>query len=394
MTRTAVIIGAGIAGPAAALALQKAGIDPVICERHPAGAEGVGAFLTLASNGLDALDVIGARGPATVASFPTPAITLRSHTGKALGTISTGRSGPLEMASRTIRRGDLYRALIETARGRGIEILHDRRLVGIAQGEDEVEARFADGTTAAGQMVIGCDGVDSTVRRLIDPEAPAPSFAGLLNTGGYATGIKVDCAPGTYEMIFGRRGFFGFVAAPGGEVWWFANLPSTSEEADGRAGLSARLRECFAEDAGPAEAIIGATEELLPLTAVHSLPHLPAWHRGRSLVIGDAAHAPTPSSGQGASLAIEDAVALALCLRGVDDPAAAFARFEALRRKRVEKIIRWAARVNSSKAAGPVGRVLRDAMMPTILRLTADSRSQREVFEYHLDWDAPAPVAA
>jgi 2-polyprenyl-6-methoxyphenol hydroxylase-like FAD-dependent oxidoreductase len=80
------------------------------------------------------------------------------------------------------------------------------------------------------------------------------------------------------------------------------------------------------------------------------------------IVVGDAAHAPSPTSGQGASLSIEDAVVLAKCLRDLPSPQQAFDAFEATRRPRVERIIKAAARINNSKAAGPVGRVVRDAM--------------------------------
>jgi 2-polyprenyl-6-methoxyphenol hydroxylase-like FAD-dependent oxidoreductase len=131
----------------------------------------------------------------------------------------------------------------------------------------------------------------------------------------------------------------------------------------------------------------------MALSPIHSIPHLPAWHNGRMIVIGDAAHAPSPTSGQGASLSVEDAVVLAKCLRDLPSPQAAFARFEAARRSRVERIIKWAARINNNKAAGPIARVLRDAMLPTILNMTADSKALRQTYDYHIDWDAPTPVA-
>ena len=97
------------------------------------------------------------------------------------------------------------------------------------------------------------------------------------------------------------------------------------------------------------------------------------------IVVGDAAHAPSPTSGQGASLSIEDGVVLAKCLRDLPSTDAAFARFEALRRPRVERIIKAAARINNSKAAGPVARVFRDAMMPLFLRMAARSGLGRDV---------------
>jgi FAD-dependent urate hydroxylase len=395
--RQAIVIGGGIAGPATAMALQKAGIESVVYEAHPTAADGIGAFLTVASNGVDALHVLGAHQAVLAAGFPTPEITLRSHTGKRLGTTRTGRAGDDETVSRTIRRADLYRILHDEAAARGIPIERGKRLVDAVEAGDGVRAMFADGSEAHADVLVGADGVHSTVRRVIDPTAPPPRYGGLVNTGGYATGVPVHAVPGSYEMIFGRRAFFGYVVAPGDDVWWFANVPRGGEPT--RAELASetrpdRLLEHFADDAGPATGLIRATPALLAAGPVHSIPRLAAWHRGPMVVVGDAAHAPSPTSGQGASLSIEDAVVLAKCLRDAPDAPAALAAFQATRRRRVERIVKWAARVNNSKAAGPVGRVLRDAMMPSLLRLTADTKALRETFDYHVDWDAPAPVAA
>lgn len=132
----------------------------------------------------------------------------------------------------------------------------------------------------------------------------------------------------------------------------------------------------------------------MAMTPIHAVPQLPVWHRERMIVIGDAAHAPSPTSGQGASLSVEDAVVLAQCLRDLPDPQAAFTHFEQARRARVEGIIRWAARINSNKAAGPVGRLLRDAMLPVILKRTADSKALRRTFDHHLDWDSTVAESA
>ena len=397
-TRLALVVGGGIAGPATAMALQKAGIDSVVYEAHPTGAGGIGVFLTLGSNGVDALRVLGADEAALAAGFPTPGITLRSGTGKRLGESRTGLALPDGTTSQTIKRADLYRVLNQEALARGIRVEHGKRLVDAQDTGDGVRAVFADGSEAVGDVLIGCDGVHSTVRRIIDPGAPAPTYAGLLTTGGYARGVPVDTEPGGYEMIFGRRAFFGYAKAPDGEVWWFANVPRRAEpaagelKATGEEELRRRLLELYAEDAGPAVPLIQATPEMMPMSPIHSIPHLPSWHRGRMIVVGDAAHAPSPTSGQGASLSIEDAGVLAKCLRDLPGPEPAFARFEAVRRPRVERIIKWAARINNGKAAGPAARVLRDAMLPAILRMTADSKAHRQAYDFHIDWDAPAPA--
>ncbi|MGA8117553.1 MAG: NAD(P)/FAD-dependent oxidoreductase [Actinocatenispora sp.] len=393
-TRTALIIGGGIAGPATAMALRKAGLDAVVYEARPTGADGIGAFLTLASNGVDALRVLDADAPVLAAGFPTPGITLRSGTGRYLGRTRTGRTLPDGTTSQSITRAALYGALHDEARARGVRVEYGRRLVDAQDTGTGIRAVFADGSDALGDILIGCDGIHSTVRRIIDPAAPAPTYTGLTTTGGYARGVAVDTEPGSYEMIFGRRAFFGYAAASRDEVWWFANLPQRREpstdalRAVGGDQRRRRLLELFADDAGPAVPLITATPETMPMSAIHCVGHLPTWWRGRMIVIGDAAHAPSPTSGQGASLSIEDAVVLATCLRDQPDSAAAFARYEQARRPRVERIVRWASRINNSKAAGPVGRALRDAMLPRLLRLTADSSTQRQLYDYHIDWDA------
>jgi len=399
-TRTALVIGGGIAGPVAAMALQQAGIQATVYEAHPRSAEGIGVFLTLASNGIDALRTIDADKPVLAAGFPTPGILLRSATGKPLGAARAGLPLPDGTTSHTLKRADLYTAIHQQATARGIVVQHGKHLVDVEPTGDGVQALFDDGSDATGQVLIGADGIHSVVRRRIDPKAPAPSYVGLVNLGGYARGVPVDAEPGSYTMIFGRRAFFGYALAPDGEVWWFANLPHGEQPARGEVeAITAeqwqrRLAELYAQDAGPAVRLVQASDpaDIMRASPTHSLPHLPVWHRDRMVVIGDAAHAPTPSSGQGASLAVEDAVVLAKCLRDLPHQEA-FAAYERLRRARVEQIAKVAARVNSSKAAGPAVRVFRDALLPAIMKLTANSKQVTEQFRYHIDWDTPvSPV--
>ena len=185
--------------------------------------------------------------------------------------------------------------------------------------------------------------------------------------------------------------------APDAEVWWFANVPRHDEPVRGEVEAISgdewrrQLLQLYAEDSGPAIPLIQATPEMMAMSPIHAIPHLPAWHAERMIVIGDAAHAPSPTSGQGASLSIEDAIVLAKCLRDLPNPQAAFARFEATRLPRVERIIKWAARINNSKTAGPIARVFRDAMLPMILTMTADSKALKQTYRYHIDWDAAIP---
>jgi 2-polyprenyl-6-methoxyphenol hydroxylase-like FAD-dependent oxidoreductase len=394
--RTALIIGAGIAGPVAAMALAKAGIEATVFEEHPGTAAGTGSFLTIAPNGIDALRAIGAEESGLATGFPTPSIDLRGPTGKPLGVTRTGLALPDRNTSRTCKRADLYQALYEEAVRRGITIEHGKRLTAVRQDREGVRAEFADGSAASAEVLIGADGIRSATRVLIDPDAPAPRYTGLINLGGYARGIDTGAKPGSYTMIFGRRAFFGYVPAPSGEVWWFANVPRASEpvrgetEAVSRAQWQRTLAGLYAGDAGPAARLVQATDpgDMSTATPIHYIRRLPAWCDRRMIVIGDAAHAPTPTSGQGASLSMEDGVMLAQCLRDLPDAERAFARFETIRRPRVENITRQAARVNSSKVPGPVIR----ALLPAIMKRVANSKRATEPYRHHIDWDSAIPA--
>ena len=391
--KKAFIIGGGIAGPVTAMALQRAGIDAVVYEAYPGGADDAGAFLTFASNGLDALRTIDAHHLVLERGFPTPRMEIQSGTGKHLGDVPNGGTLPDGTVSQTLKRAELYRTLRDESLRRGARVEYGKRLVDAGITPDGVAARFEDGTGAEGDLLIGADGVHSRTRRIIDPQAPGARYIPVLNIGGYASNIRVPAEPGTFRMIFGKWAFFGYAIHPSGEIWWFANPPRADEPS--RAELAAisteqwrkMLMDLFAEDATPAAEIVSATPGDLSGWATYDLPSVPRWHRGPMVIIGDAAHATAPSSGQGASMAIEDAVVLARCLRDLPDTREAFAAYERLRRGRVERIVAHGARTSNSKAAGPVERVLRDLMMPMILRRVANGGSLAWMHDYHVDWN-------
>jgi FAD-dependent urate hydroxylase len=148
-----------------------------------------------------------------------------------------------------------------------------------------------------------------------------------------------------------------------------------------------QLLELFADDAGPATTIIENAGDELGAYPIHDMPTVPTWHKGPIVLAGDAAHATSPSSGQGASIAIEDAIVLAKCLRDVPGHETAFATYARLRRARVEKIVEVSARIGRTKTAGPVGRRLRDLVMPLALKYLANSKAQAWMYTYHIDWN-------
>jgi 2-polyprenyl-6-methoxyphenol hydroxylase-like FAD-dependent oxidoreductase len=376
--RAALISGGGIAGTVAAIALHRAGWQPRVFESRPAGvADERGAFLTVAVNGLTALRALDLDpGRVLAAGFPTPTLTMSNGRGRSLGVLPLGGPTADGTVTTTIRRADLYGALRAVAIERGIPIEFGKRLAGYAERSGRVTATFDDGTTAEGDLLVGADGIRSRTREILNPDGPAPTYLGLLNAGGFTTspvGVRLDPTPGMMHMAFGRRAFFGWAPAPDGAVWWFANPPRKQPVEPGDftpESWKAYLIDLFAADDLPAAAIIRATDVAIGPWNTDDLRRVPVWHSDRVVLAGDAAHAVAPSSGQGASMAIEDAVVLGRCLaeRGDDVPGGLTA-YEQIRRTRVEKVVAVGRRNGSGKTAGPVGAAIRDAMFPMVMKM-------------------------
>jgi 2-polyprenyl-6-methoxyphenol hydroxylase-like FAD-dependent oxidoreductase len=119
------------------------------------------------------------------------------------------------------------------------------------------------------------------------------------------------------------------------------------------------------------------------------MPRVPTWHAGRAVLVGDAAHAPSSSSGQGASMAAESAVELARCVRDLANPREAFSAYEALRRPRVEKVAAYGARNNNSKVAGPVAKAVMKLVLPIAMKtVLTPEKMFRWMHGHHIEWDA------
>ncbi|GAA0232232.1 FAD-dependent monooxygenase [Saccharothrix mutabilis subsp. mutabilis] len=387
------VVGGGIGGPVAALALRRAGIDATVYEAYPRTAEGVGGGLGIAPNGLQALSVVGLDDAVRAIGTPITSMAMQSWTGKTLGAFA---SDPPQLM---VWRDELYRVLREEALARGVEFVLGKRLVDASSTDDGVVARFADGSTARGDLLVGADGIRSTVRGVIDPAAPRPRYVGLLGFGGRVADTGLPSTGGRMYLAFGKRAFFGYQVMDDSSGGWFVNLPSkipmtvAEARAVGAAEWLRRFREVFADDRVPVLPMLARTapEDLVITGPLEDIRSVPRWSRGRMVLIGDAAHATSPSSGQGASLAFESAVELARCLRDLPHPEA-FAAYERLRRDRVERIIALAARTNQDKAAGPVARVLRDLIMPVAVKFAKPSKFTWQ-FEHRIEWDEPLTTA-
>jgi 2-polyprenyl-6-methoxyphenol hydroxylase-like FAD-dependent oxidoreductase len=286
----------------------------------------------------------------------------------------------------TLRRGALAGVLLDAAQAASITVHHGAAIAGITQDAGGVvltvngeEHRFA--------LTLACDGLRSTVRRLVFPELPQPLYSGLIGTGGFTEAPGVADTDGVMNMVFGRRGFFGYIKQAEGPAYWFNSYPAPESETGPVADGAAYARTLAAmHDGDPLDtaAILAATARVDRHYPIYDMPELPHWSAGRVLLMGDAAHAVAPHSGQGASLAMEDGVVLAACLSATADHGAAYARFEVLRRDRVQKAISIGRAVGSQKQAQSwLALRLRDLMLPLFMPLGA--RMQEKLYGFRVD---------
>jgi 2-polyprenyl-6-methoxyphenol hydroxylase-like FAD-dependent oxidoreductase len=379
----AVIVGGGIAGPAIALALCRAGIESVVYEASPVPRDEAGVFLNLAPNGLNVLRALGLDHILDGVGFLNDRLVFFNDAGRTLADMPVGGV--------TLLRGALSRALREAAIDAGVRFEFAKVLASVEQVTGEVIARFVDGTAVHGQVLIGADGIHSRTRAAVFPDAPKPRYTGIINIGGI---VRTDLPPTgrAMHMVFGRRAFFGYAVRPSGETYWFSNLAEPHEPSRGDLRLVSepirrQLREMHRDDPAEVTRILQSITGEVGAFPEYDIQSLPAWHRGAVCLIGDAAHAIGPHVGQGASLALEDAFELAKCLRDVPRATDACARFETLRRARVEPIITQSRRTGRHKLpTGWIGRKLRDLVLPMFLRKGAEAA--QALYRYELSWEA------
>ncbi|MFB9661895.1 FAD-dependent oxidoreductase [Glycomyces mayteni] len=386
---TAVVIGGGVAGPVTAAALAKAGIEATVYEAYPGRPEGVGGTLALAANGKRALGVLGADEAIAEIGDPVSAqdLTVRN---RRFSVPQLPDVGPMW----TVHRADLHRVLHERAEAMGVRFAFGKRLESIREDGDGATAVFSDGSEAGADVVVGADGLYSTVRSLIDPANPGPRYTGMLSFEAVSD-HEVPVGPEVMNFAFGRRGYYLYWRLAQGGTRWGVNLPHPDpmsiKEVRARANEAwlARLLELYGDDDPGAELLRRTPpERLLGHGSLWIMPSVPVWHRGRAVLVGDSVHAPSNSSGQGASLAVESGIELARCLRDLPVPEA-FAAYVRLRRARVEGIAANAAKINRAKAPGPFAQAVMPLLMPLVLKTAMDPEKTLGPIQRHrLDWDA------
>ncbi len=381
-TGPALIVGGGIAGAALGIAFARAGIQAVVYEASAAPRDDSGAFLNLAPNGLSILRQLGLEHLAVDAGFRNDRLVFHNEAGRVLADVRIGGI--------TLMRGALSRALREAAIQSGVRFEFGKALQLVEEEGDGLQARFADGTSVSGRFLVGADGIHSRTRQSFITAQPAPRYTGMLNLGGIT---RTDLAPtgNAMHMFFGHRGFFGYAARPTGEVYWFSNfahrVPAQDHlQANRPERYRVQLLAHHRDDPPAVTRILETVHDNIGAFAIYDIASLPRWHRGRVCLIGDAAHAIGPHVGQGAALALEDAFVLAQCVRDIPSPSDAFATFERIRRRRVDKVAKQSRRTAARKApTGRLGRSLRDLMLPIFLRKSAQSTEW--LYRSRFDWN-------
>ena len=379
--RKALIIGGGIAGPVAALFLRRAGIDAAVYEAWPY-ATGIGGGLQIAPNGMHVLAELGLAEEMIRRGAVAESFDFFAMNGSRIGSINRNLQARFGQPAVNMRRATLNEVVIDRAWCAGVELYFDKRLASIEDRADRpVVATFTDGSTAEGDFLIGADGVHSLVRQHVVPNGPRPFDTGLLSFGGFVRRELLQAAGigPRVEATFGRAGFFGYgycsPDAEHGAMWW-STQPSNGRDAatframDPRA-LKQHLHDFHAGWHDPIPQIIEAAENIV-VTDTLDVASLPTWSRGRTVLIGDAAHATSPHAGQGASIALEDALRLARLLQEGGELRETFEQFEAERRPRAERVVALARRNgNSKREFTPTGAWIRDKMMKLLIPITS-----------------------
>jgi 2-polyprenyl-6-methoxyphenol hydroxylase-like FAD-dependent oxidoreductase len=334
------VVGAGVAGSAAALALHGVGADVVVHEAHPHASTDAGAFLTLAENGMRALEAIGADEAVRRASAPLRSMRLSDGAGTELTSRPLGEPGG--PGYRYLTRARLCAVLQDEVCRRGIPLRHGERLVAAESENGRTVAVLADGARLRGDLLIGADGLRSVVRTQLDPGAAPPRYVGSQifygTTPRTPPGSPIDRIHFVRSTEAGSVAF-GSIATECEGTWWFARVKGPELNPDQvAAGTTERwvahLTNVLSAEPRPRE-IVRAADRVL-VTNAYDLADVRVWHRDRAVIIGDAAHAASPATGQGASMAMEDAVALAGAIRDEDGIDAALAGYEERRRGPVE----------------------------------------------------------
>ena len=365
------VVGGGIGGLAAAVSMLRAGVDVQVFEQAPALVE-VGAGIQISPNASRLLHRWGLRGALDRTGVRPVAVHQRRwDDGRTLQRAPLGEAAEAAFGAPYyhFHRADLLKALAAALPPERLHLGH--RLAGFTDQGDRVELRFASGTTVSADVLVGADGIHSTVRgELFGPEKPR--FTGCIAYRGLVPADRLGhlelevlannwMGPGghfVHYFVAGGR-LVNFVAINERETWTRESWTDRGEVADALAAFKGWHPQVGA--------IIGAVDETF-IWALFDRAPLDHWSVGRVTLLGDACHAMLPFMAQGAAQSIEDGATLTACLvqRGGADVASALRRYEALRLPRATRLQEM-SRVNKTRFHLPDGPAQqeRDALLAT-----------------------------
>jgi len=327
----ALIAGAGIGGLAAAIALRRAGLEVQIFERSPQLQE-IGAGLMIWPNGSRALKSLGVEAK----TLEVKNVTLSNWRGRRLVEMPVDSAYVRYGHSVSfVHRADLQAALAKTFGPEGLRLGCEVR--GFSENEAEVEVALNDGTVAAGDLLVGADGLRSPVRRQLLGDGD-PTYLGSTIWRGLVASEGIAVPPGTGLNWWGRGSEFLAFHLADSKIYWAGVTKEPRGERPGPGGHKHDLRERFGEWAEPVPSLIAATTDAAILrNDMYDRPPASHWSRGRVTLAGDAAHPMSPNQGQGACQALEDGVALGESVQRTSNVAEAFQLYERRRLRRANR---------------------------------------------------------
>ncbi|GAA0663148.1 FAD-dependent monooxygenase [Natronoarchaeum mannanilyticum] len=358
-TTDVAIVGGGICGLTAAIALERRGWEPTVYEAATEYRP-VGAGILLQTNALLVLDRLGVAERVRETGVPLDDSAIRSPDDRVLKRFDLDRVERDEFCYGfvAIHRADLQRILLDdldaTVRtGMECEAVIDA---------DRPIARFADGTRISPDVLVGADGIRSAVRDAVAPEIEPRTLDGVC----YRAIVDVDLPERHRDRgleVWGEGSYTGGAPLGDGRFYWFATVSeATAADLNGPHEVVAAFRERFGAFPEPIPLVVDALAlDDVFATGLADLPALDRWSRGSVVLAGDAAHGMLPFAGQGAAQSIEDALALVDAIARHADPAAAFKAYEDDRKARADGIRAEARRLGRlGTVQSPLGARLRN----------------------------------
>ncbi|MBO9674780.1 MAG: FAD-dependent monooxygenase [Sphingobacteriaceae bacterium] len=383
--RKILIVGSGIAGPALAIKLIEQGAQVKIIEARSEAEMNEGLFFGISPNGLNILS-----GLVDISKLYEEYVpgTLRFYNAKGQRIAELDASYQKEaygVSSIQVKRSAISNLLQEKLISLGVQIEYGCKLMSIEYSGTKIDVETNKGKLTGYDLLIGADGIHSRCRRLVFPDAPKPVYTKMLSTGAIVKIPDWQEKSEAIEMTFGREAFFGYSTTNTGQVWWFNNYdwekePNGTEFNLQQQNIKKDLLELHQKDYHKISQIIAASSNLFAYP-IYDMPALEKWYTSKVCLIGDAAHAISPHTGQGASLALEDSAILARCLATYPDPELAFSRFQQLRSGRVAKVIAQARKIGRAKSKpNPVANFFRDMMLKYFINM--EKKKMHWVYSY------------